>query len=76
MIEQFSDQRQCSPVTLLAAEGSNCFLNSPHHKTDTQDCGAGLAEAKLSPFDDTTFLDTKIKTVNEHVNEYELVILL
>ena len=28
-------------------------------KTDTQGCGAGLAEAKLSPFIDITLFDTK-----------------
>ena len=36
-----------------------CFSNTPHQWTDTQGCGAGLADAKLNPFFDITLFDTE-----------------
>ena len=35
------------------------FSNSPHRWTDTQGCGVGLADVKLSPFIDITLFDTQ-----------------
>ena len=35
------------------------FLIASTIRTDTQGCGAGLADAKLSPFIDITPFDTK-----------------
>ena len=36
-----------------------CFSNTPHRWTDTQGCGVGLADVKLSPFIDITLFDTQ-----------------
>ena len=36
------------------------FSNTPHRWTDTQGCGVGLADVKLSPFIDITLFDTQI----------------
>ena len=35
------------------------FSNTPHWWTDTQGCGAGLADAKLGAFIDITLFDTE-----------------
>ena len=37
------------------------FSNTPHQWTDTQGCGVGLADVKLSPFIDITLFDTQTK---------------
>ena len=64
---QASDNRadkcaQCMDLSLVCCIlrfQCQCFSNTPHRWTDTQGCGVGLADVKLSPFIDTTLFDTE-----------------